>query len=144
MYCLFSWGLLVLIGLSNSYIGVLLRVEGRLLHLRPPQGPLLGQDLLLLALPEGLREAEFSVHFPLAMIYLGEIMLGMASKYRYLTTSLGYKYLLGGWWGPKFHLERLMGPPPGRRLCRVRLSIVLLILFLKEPHSELLGLRVRL
>jgi hypothetical protein len=70
-------------------------------------------------------------------------MLGMASKYRYLTTSLGCRYLLGGWWGPKFHLERLMGPPPGRRLCRVWLSIVLLILFLKEPHSELLGLRVR-
>ncbi len=125
-------------------IRVLLRVEGRLLHLRPPQGPLLGQDLLLLALSESLCEAEFSVHFPLARIYSGEIMLGMASKYRYLATSLGYKYLLGGWWGPKFHLERLMGPPPGRRLSRVRLSIVLLILFLKEPHSELLGLRVRI
>ena len=125
-------------------MGVLLRVEGRLLHLRPPQGPLLGQDLLLLALPEGLCEAEFSVHSSLARIYSGEIMLSMASKCSYITTSLGRRYLFGGWWGPKFHLERLMGPPLGWRLCRVRLSIVLLILFLKEPHSELLGLRVRL
>ena len=118
--------------------------EERLLHLRPPQGPLLGQDLLLLALPEGLCEAEFSVHFPLARIYSGEIMLSMASKCSYITTSLGCRYLLGSWWGPKFHLERLISPYPGRRLCRVRLSIVLLILFLEEPHSELLGLRVRL
>ena len=100
MHWLFTWGLLVLVGLSNSYVGVLLRVEGRLLHLRPPQGPLLGQDLMLLALPESLRESEFSVHFSLARIYFGEIMLGMASKYRYLTTSLGRRYLFGGWWGP--------------------------------------------
>ena len=70
MYCLFTWGLLILIGQSNSYVGVLLRVEGRLLHLRPPQGPLLGQDLLLLALPESLREVEFSVCLPLAGVYL--------------------------------------------------------------------------
>ena len=70
MSCLFSWGLLILIGLSNSYVGVLLRVEGRLLHLRPPQGSLLGQDLLLLALSESLREVEFSVCLPLAGVYL--------------------------------------------------------------------------
>ena len=37
-----------------------------------------------------------------------------------------------------------MGPPPSWRLRRVRPSIVLLIFFLKEPHSELLGLRVRI
>ena len=70
MHWLFTWGLLVLVGLSNSYVGVLLRVEGRLLHLRPPQGPLLGQDLLLFALLESLREVEFSVCLPLAGVYL--------------------------------------------------------------------------
>ena len=100
MYCLYSRSVLIFIGLSNSFGGVLLRFEGRLLHLRPPQGPLLGQDLLLLALPEGLREAEFSVHFPLARIYSGEVMLSMASKCSYITTSLGRRYLFGGWWGP--------------------------------------------
>ena len=70
MYCLFTWGLLILIGLSNSYVGVLLRVEGRLLHLRPPKGPLLGQNLLLFALSESLLEVEFSVCLPLAGVSL--------------------------------------------------------------------------
>ena len=60
----------MLVGLSDSQGGLVLMVEGRLLYLRPPQGPLLGQDLLLLALSESLREVEFSVCLPLAGVYL--------------------------------------------------------------------------